>query len=137
MAVCEERCFDEVLTMVSRWTVSGTLGSGGTIAKTTNIPGTGFYSVSRTAAGKYTVTFALGTPLGPLVDLEVRPWRATTVDAVVPKVVTGSYVAEVGTTKGYVKFEVSEIDETDALVDFSDTDQFVVKATFLKSKPAS
>src|SRR4051812_26869376 len=72
MATNPMRCNDEVIVLTSKWDI----GATGAHTKATGCNGTGFSGVARTAAGKYTVTFNRGLPVGKLLDFRVTHWPA-------------------------------------------------------------
>jgi hypothetical protein len=80
------RSYDEVAEYHSSWEV----GATGAHTKTTGVPGKGFLSVARTAAGKYTVTFT-EVPQGPLVELRVIHWSQTGAAPLLTAPVDGTY----------------------------------------------
>ncbi len=129
MGICDVKCYDEIQTMVSMWDI----GASGAHTKTSGVPGTGFASVAETAAGKYTITFARGTPLGRLIDLEIRPWHVADEEAYVARVTTATWTPETQADAATVKYESWIVDDTAAQTDWPDTAQVTIKATFLKT----
>lgn len=123
------RCEDEVVTLISRWTI----GSTGAHAKTAGYPGTGFTGIARTAAGKYTVTFNYGVPVGGLIDLDVRHWAAADAANLNPRPTVSSYTTETASAAATVKYETWDNDTT-AQTELTSGDQVTVTARFLKTK---
>ena len=124
------RCWDEILSATSQWTI----GASGAHTKTANIPGTMFTGVARTAAGKYTVTFARGVPVGPFLELIVTAAKAADAETTTARWTLGTYTAETAAAAATVKYESWEIDETAAQVDFASGDIVTLTARWLKTK---
>src|SRR5260221_12143100 len=95
------RSYDEIQEMTSMWDI----GASGAHTKTANVPGTGFTSVARTAAGKYTVTFAKTNPIGPLVQLVLTYWGVADAAALDLRATTATYTAETSAAAATVKYE--------------------------------
>lgn len=80
------RSYDEVVEYHSSWEI----GATGAHSKTSGVAGKGFLSVTRTGAGKYTVTFT-EVPAGPLVELRVIHWSQTGAAPLLTAPVDGTY----------------------------------------------
>lgn len=123
-------CADEVQTFISVWEI----GADGAHTKKAGVLGTGFASVARTAAGKYTVTFSTGMPAGGLVDFKITPWHVADEEPYNAQPTQGTFTAETASAAATVKYESWVIDETAAQTDFPDTAEVTLTATFLKTK---
>ncbi len=123
------RCFDEVITLTSRWNI----GSSGAHVKSTGIPGTGFAGVAETAAGKYTITFARGIPVGPLVELRITPFHVADEEPYVARATQAGFTAETAAAAATATYESWAIDETQAQTDWPSTSEVAITAVFLKS----
>lgn len=130
MAVSPIRCFDEVLTAVSQWTI----GAAGAHTKTTGIPGTLFAGVARTAAGKYTVTFARGVPVGPFLGLDITVAKAVDTEGTPARWTLGTYTAETAAAAATVKYEAWDVDETATQIELASGDIVTLTARWLKTK---
>lgn len=130
MSVSVQRAFDEVITLFSRWDV----GASGACTKAANCPGTGFASVTAGDAGKFTITFTRGIPVGPLVEARVNVWKVADAESVVARVTEDGFTAETDAAAATLTFEVWDIDETQAQVDPASGDTVTIACTFLKSK---
>lgn len=121
---------DEVQVFTSMWTI----GSSGAHTKTTNVPGTGFTGVARTAAGKYTVTFARGQlPLGPIVDVGLTHWPAADAGPLVLRPTVSSYTPETSAAAGTLLYEAWDLD-TSAQTELASGDKVSLTCRFLKTK---
>lgn len=129
MSICTQRAYDEVIEMVSQWTI----GSTGAHTRRTGVPGTGFASVARTAAGKYTVTFAKGAPSGKLIDLQVTIWQAVDEESLIPRPSVSTFTAETASAGATVKYETWVIDETAAQTEIPSGAIVTIRATWLKT----
>lgn len=123
-------CADEVQSFTSKWDI----GSSGAHTKVSGVPGTGFSGVARTAAGKYTITFSAGMPVGGLLSLKVEHWPAADAEPLVAGPTKSGYTAETAAAAATALYESWVIDETAAQTDFASGDQVVITATFLKTK---
>jgi len=129
MSWCPERCEDEYLDMVSKWDI----GASGAHTKVSGVPGTGFASVAETAAGKYTITFTRGVPLGGLVDLVLTHWPAVDAANLNLRPSKSGYTAETATAAATMKYEAWDNDTT-AQTELASGDQVTITARFLKTK---
>ena len=123
-------CWDEVRTAISQWTI----GASGAHTKTTSIPGTMFTGVARTAAGKYTVTFARGVPVGPFLGLDVTVASAADTEGPRARWTLGTYTAETAAAAATVKYEAWDIDETATQIEIASGDIVTLTARWLKTK---
>lgn len=123
------RCQDEVLTIISSWDI----GASGAHTKTANIPGTGFASVARTAAGKYTVTFARGVPIGPFLDLHIEHYPAVDAQPLDAHPKLSTFTAETAAAQATVKYETWDNDTT-AQTELANGDKVVITARWLKTR---
>lgn len=120
---------DEVIQFVSKWTI----GSTGAHTKTTGFPGTGFTGIARTAAGKYTITFAPGAPaLGGLLELRLSHWPAEDAASLNLEPRVSTYTPEVEGTSATVKYEAWDNDTT-AQTELTSGDHVTVVAVFQKT----
>lgn len=119
----------EFLTYYAKYDI----GASGAHTKATNNPGIGFGTVSRTAAGKFTVNFAPGLGVGDLVDFRITVWKATDTEGPVPRPTDGSFIAPTASAAGSVKWELWDIDETAAQVDPASGDTISYCAVFSKT----
>lgn len=99
MSICVDRCMDEVISSVSKWTV----GASGAHTKTTGCPGTGVSGVARDAAGKYTMTFQRGVPVGPFLGIQGQVFVAA--DAAPFIIRPTAYTAETAAAAATLTFE--------------------------------
>ncbi len=130
MAVNPMRCFDETITLVSKWDI----GASGAHTKTSGVPGTGFTGVARTAAGEYTISFARGLPVGPLVELRCVQESAVDEEPKLLKPCVGTFTAETAAAAATVKYEAWDVDETAVEVEIPSGGKVSITATFLKTK---
>lgn len=129
MSLNPMRSGDEVLHLYSKWNI----GSTGAHTKTPFCVGTGFASVTRTAAGKYTVTFARGIPTGPLLDLVLTHWAAADAANMNLRPSVGTFTAETAAAAATVKYESWDNDTT-AQTELASGDQVSITAVFQKTK---
>ncbi len=129
MSVSPMRCWDETITLTSRWNI----GTTGAHVKVTGVAGTGFASVAQTATGKYTITFARGIPIGPLVELRITPSHVVDEEPYVARQTQASFTAETLAAAATVKYESWAIDETQAQTDWPDTSEVTITAVFQKT----
>lgn len=121
---------DELYTMVSQWDI----GATGAHTKTANVPGSGFASVTRTAAGKYTITFTRGKlPTGRLIDVSITHWPAANAEPRVCMPTLSTYTSETDAAGATVKYEAWKL-TTPAQVELANGDKVTIKATWLKGK---
>jgi hypothetical protein len=121
--------YDEVLVFVSKWDI----GSSGAHTKATNCNGSGFASVAQTATGKYTITFARGMPVGPLLDLQLTHWAAADAANLNLRPSVGTFTAETAAAAATVKYEAWDNDTT-AQTELASGDQVTIVAIFQKTK---
>lgn len=121
--------YDEVVELVSKWDI----GSTGAHTKVSYVPGTGFASVARTAAGKYTVTFARGLPLGPMVDCVLTHWAAADAANLNLRPTVGGYTAETSAAAATMLYEAWDNDTT-AKTELASGDQVSITCRFLKTR---
>lgn len=133
---CPVRCADELMTFYASWDI----GASGAHTKTAQIPATFFKGVTRNSAGKYTVNFQAGAPVGPFVGLEVFHKHATGVKGLLTQEITGTYTSEpagfqAGVTSGpSVNYEAWDAAGA-ANADPVSGDKILMRATWLKSRP--
>lgn len=120
---------DDYSVYVSKWDI----GANGAHTKVSGIPGTGFSGVARTAAGKYTITFQPGVPVGGLVDLIVTHWPAVDAANLNPRPSKAGFTAETAAASATMLYETWDNDTT-AQTELSSGDQVTITAVFLKSK---
>lgn len=120
---------DELRTYYSKWNV----GASGAMTKDSAVPGKGFASVARTAAGKFTVTFNTGV-VGELVDFEIHVWRTADAESFIGRPTKNGYTAATASAAATMLYEIWEIDETQLQVDPANGDIVTLKAVFLKTK---
>lgn len=130
MSVCEVRAFDEVLEAVSSWDI----GATGAHTKTASVPGTLFSSVTRTAAGKYTVNFTNGVPKGPFLGLEVEIHRAVDAAPLLPRQSVSTYTSETAATPATVKYETWNVANAPVQTELASGDTVKIRARWLKTK---
>lgn len=123
------RCEDEVIVLTSKWDI----GSSGAHTKVTGCLGTGFSGIARTAAGKYTVTFNRGVPVGPLLELRVTHWPAVDAGPLLAHPKVSTYTSETAAAAATVKYETWDLD-TSAQTELASGDQVTVTAVFQKTK---
>jgi hypothetical protein len=73
-------------------------------------------------------------PLGKIVDLDVKVWKAADAETVTCRPTRSGYTAETASAAATALFEVWEIDETAAQVAPANGDEITVRAVFLKTK---
>jgi hypothetical protein len=129
MSISIQRASDEIVTMSSKWDI----GASGAHTKVSGVPGTGFASVSRTAAGKYTITFSRGAPVGGLLDVQITHWPAANAEPRVCMPTKATYTAETASAGATVAYEAWKL-TTPAQVELASGDQVTITATFLKTK---
>ncbi len=112
---------EELVTYVSRWTVGAT-------GAHTKVLGKNFTSVTRTAAGKYTVLFT-EVPFGPIVDCRITHWPQADAEPLVCAPSEGLYTASAKT----LLWESWVIDETAAQTEVPSGDEISISVTFLKT----
>lgn len=122
------RCEDEVITFHSKWDI----GSTGAHTKATGCNGTGFASVARTAAGKYTITFQRGIPVGKLLELRVGHWPAVDAARFHAGPVKAGFTAETAGAAATMLYETWDSDTT-AQTELTSGDQVSIVAVFQKS----
>ncbi len=118
------RVVDRITKYHSMWDI----GSTGAHTKTSGIPGTGFVSVARTAAGKYTVTFS-DVDLGGLINLQITHWPAADAGPLLGRPTVSSYSASAKT----VAYETWDLDIS-AQTELTSGDKVSIVATFLDTK---
>ncbi len=130
MAISPMRSADEVITYTSRWNI----GATGAHVKSTGIPGTGFSGVARDAAGKYTITFQRGIPVGPLVELRITPFHVADEEGYIGRPTQAGFTAETAAAAATHTYESWVVDETAAQTDWPSTAEVAITAVFLKTK---
>lgn len=128
MAVGNLKGWSEVQTLHSKWDI----GATGAHTKATSVPGTGFASVARSAAGKYTVTFARGIPVGKLVDFQLTHWAAADAANMNLRPSVATFTAETSAAAATMKYESWDNDTT-AQTELSSGDQVSITAIFMKT----
>ncbi len=129
MAYNPMRSGDEVLTLHSKWDI----GASGAHTKVANVPGTGFASVARTAAGKYTITFSRGLPPGVLVECRIVDWPAVDAEPFDCTPKKSGFTAETAAAAATLLYEAWDHDTT-AQTELASGDQVSIVCTFLKTK---
>jgi hypothetical protein len=125
------RCYDEVVEAISTWDI----GATGAHTKTSNIPGTQFASVARTAAGKYTVTFSAGVPRGDLLALECFHQPAANAGPLNLRMTKASYTRESAALgQATVLYEAWSVGTTPAQTELSNGDKVTLKAIWSKTR---
>jgi len=123
------RCADEIIEFVSLWDI----GATGAHTKAANVPGSGFASIARTAAGKYTITFARGLPIGPFLRLDVCHLPAVDTEQLDSGARKSGFIAETAAAAATLKYE-SWDNDTAAQTDFVSGGQVSIRASFLKTR---
>jgi hypothetical protein len=118
----ELKGFNETITYTGRYTV------GSTGAHTIAAGGTGIVGVARTAAGKYTMTFA-EVPFGPIVHAHAQHWPQADAEPLVMAPSEGGYDSGDKT----LLWEAWVIDETAAQTEIPSGDEVSYTVTFLKT----
>ncbi len=130
MPFSTQRANNEVYTLISQWDI----GATGAHTKTANVPGSGFSSVARTAAGKYTITFTKGQlPTGRLINVKITHWPAANAEPRVCMPTVGTYTSETDSSGATVKYEAWKL-TTPAQVELATGDKVTIEAKFLKGK---
>ncbi len=129
MSTCEMRGSDELFVFVSKWDI----GSSGAHTKATDCAGTGFSGVAQTAAGKYTVTFTRGMPVGKLLDFRVTHWPAIDAQGFDCGPRKSGFTAETAAAAATMKYEAWDND-TAAQTELTSGDQVSITAVFAKTK---
>lgn len=130
MAANPVRCLDETVTILSRWDV----GAAGAHTKASNCNGTGISGIARTAAGKYTITFQRGMPVGPLLDLRITHWPVADAGQKSVRPTKAGYTAETAAAAATALYEAWSIGTTPAQIELESGCQVTVEATFQKTK---
>ncbi len=129
MAANPMRCWDETITLVSRWNI----GTSGAHVKATGCNGTGFAGVAQTAAGKYTITFQRGIPVGKLLELRITPSHVADEEAYIGRATQAGFTAETAGAAATALYESWVVDETAAQADWPDTAEVTITAVFQKT----
>jgi len=119
------RSYDEVITFHSRWVI----GASGAHTKAAGVAGSGFRSVARNVAGKYTVTLS-DPPVGPIVDVKLTHWPA---DAAAPKNLRPT-VSSYDPSAKTLKYEAWSVGTTPALAELASGDQVSIEVVFQKTR---
>lgn len=130
MTISLFRSGDELVEITSKWNI----GASGAHTKTPGFVGTGFSGVTRTAAGKYTITFSRGTPPGGLVDLYVSHWPAADSNIKTTRPTVNGYTAETPAAQATALYESWSVTGAPAQSDFASGDQVTITAVFQKTK---
>lgn len=123
-------CSDEIQTSVALWDI----GATGAHTKTANVPGKGFTSVARTAAGKYTVTFARGVPVGQFMGLQLDLQTAADAGPLNLKYTAGSYTSETQAAQATALYEAWSVGTAPAETEIPSGSKVLMTAVWQKTR---